>query len=202
MRLPNSDHTSHRWRIHDLTRDFELLDVWALPTAGGADDFPRLVQLFRSFDPGRASPAVVRLLFVIRSAVGAALGWDRPQTGLGERVHSLRDRLPPDLRDRPPGPLQADAQFQSVYLTDDEWALELANQTVHGVLHIGWVDDGAGGYRGQMAILVKPNGLFGKGYMAAISPFRHLIVYPAMMRMIAEQWGAATRSPRPQAAPA
>jgi hypothetical protein len=38
--------------------------------------------------------------------------------------------------------------------------------------------------------------------MAAISPFRHLIVYPAMMRMIAEQWGAATRSPRPQAAPA
>ena len=28
-------------------------------------------------------------------------------------------------------------------------------------MHIGWVPDGAGGYRGQMAVLVKPNGLLG-----------------------------------------
>ena len=35
-----------------------------------------------------------------------------------------------------------------------------------------------------MAVLVKPNGLLGSGYMAAIRPFRHLIVYPAMMRQI------------------
>jgi hypothetical protein len=35
-----------------------------------------------------------------------------------------------------------------------------------------------------MAVLVKPNGLIGEAYMAAIRPFRHLIVYPAMMRQI------------------
>jgi hypothetical protein len=29
-----------------------------------------------------------------------------------------------------------------------------------------------------MAVLVKPNGLPGIGYMAVIRPFRHLIVYP------------------------
>jgi len=26
------------------------------------------------------------------------------------------------------------------------------------VMHIGWVADDVGGYRGQMAVLVKPNG--------------------------------------------
>jgi len=35
-----------------------------------------------------------------------------------------------------------------------------------------------------MAVLVKPNGLLGTAYMAAIKPFRHLIVYPAAMRQI------------------
>jgi hypothetical protein len=28
MRLPNSAHTSRPWRIHELTRDFRLEDVW------------------------------------------------------------------------------------------------------------------------------------------------------------------------------
>jgi Protein of unknown function (DUF2867) len=55
-------------------------------------------------------------------------------------------------------------------------------------MHLGWVSDGAGGYRGQMAALVKPNGLLGKAYMAAIKPFRYLIVYPALMRMIEREW--------------
>ena len=59
-----------------------------------------------------------------------------------------------------------------------EWAAEIANRTVHGITHIGWVPDGTDGYRGQMAVLVKPNGLLGIGYMAVIRPFRHLIVYP------------------------
>jgi uncharacterized protein DUF2867 len=48
-----------------------------------------------------------------------------------------------------------------------------------------------------MAVLVKPNGLFGKAYMAAIKPFRYLIVYPALMRMIGREWRASTRDPTP-----
>ena len=73
-------------------------------------------------------------------------------------------------------------------MTDDEWALEIANSTVHGILHVGWVADGSGGHRGQMAVLVKPNGWFGSAYMTAITPFRHLIVYPAMLRTIEREW--------------
>jgi len=44
MRLPNTAHTSQPWRICKLTRAFRLEDVWALPTPGGPDAVPRLVQ--------------------------------------------------------------------------------------------------------------------------------------------------------------
>jgi hypothetical protein len=65
---------------------------------------------------------------------------------------------------------------------------------MHGVLHIGWVPDGLGGYRGQMAVYAKPNGRLGIAYMAAIRPVRHLIVYPQMMKQIGRNWRA--RSPQ------
>ena len=48
-----------------------------------------------------------------------------------------------------------------------------------------------------MAVYVKPNGLFGTAYMAAIRPFRHLIVYPPMMRQIARNWRARSGEPTP-----
>jgi len=64
-------------------------------------------------------------------------------------------------------------------------------------MHIGWVPDGTGGYRGQMAVLVKPNGLLGAAYMAAIMPFRHLIVYPPLMREIGRGWRSAAEGDQP-----
>ncbi len=78
--------------------------------------------------------------------------------------------------------------FTSLYLPGDEFAAEIANRAVHGVLHVGWVPDGEGTYRGRLAVLVKPNGLPGTGYLAAIRPFRNLIVYPRMMRDMARRW--------------
>ena len=184
MRLPNTAHTSRAWRIHELTRDFRIEDVWALPTTGGPDDFPRLVQGFASADPSQGSSRAARMLWVIRWKIGELLGWDDPDTGLGSRVPTLRDRLPVDLRDAASGPDFDALPFTSLYLLDDEWAAEIANRTMHGVLHLGWIPDHMGGYRGQMAVLVKPNGRFGTAYMAAIRPFRRLIVYPTLMREI------------------
>jgi hypothetical protein len=102
----------------------------------------------------------------------------------------LRGRLPADLRDLPPGPDFRALPFTPLYLTADEFAAEIINRTVHGVLHLGWVPDGAGRYHGQLAVLVKPNGLLGSGYMAAITPFRHLIVYPSMIGQIGRAWRA------------
>ncbi len=193
MRLPKTGHISRLWRIHDIMRDFRLEDVWALPTPGGRDDFPRLVQEIASRDPSEESSRVSRTLWAIRWKVGGLLGWDGPDAGLGSRVPTLRDRLPVDLRDAPSGP--DFNRFTSLYLLDDEWAAEIANRTVHGVMHIGWVPDGTGGYRGEMAVYVKPNGLLGTGYMAAIAPFRHLIVYPSLMRQMGRKWQARVGDP-------
>ncbi|MFB6811870.1 DUF2867 domain-containing protein [Streptomyces sp. NPDC056387] len=36
------------------------------------------------------------------------------------------------------------------------------------MLHIGWVPEGSGGHRGQMTVLVKPNGRLGTLYMLGI----------------------------------
>jgi hypothetical protein len=194
MRLAHTEHGARPWRIHEVAPDFRLEDVWALPTPGGPDDFPRLVQMVASMDPGQGSSAVVRALFAIRWKVGGLLGWDDPDTSLDSRVPTLRDRLPADLRDAPSGPESGSLPFSPLYLTDDEFAAEIANQTMHGILHLGWVPDGTGGYRGQMAVLVKPNGRLGNAYMAAIKPFRHLIVYPTMLREIGREWSARRRT--------
>ena len=195
MRLPDTEHTSRPWRIHEITRDFRLLDVWALPTPGGPDDFPRLLGLWSSYDPTRGSSLVVRALFAIRAKLGELLGWDGLDTTRGHVNPTLRDRLPDDLRSGPSGPERI-APFKSLYQTDNEWAAEIVNRTVHGVIHLGWVPDPAGEYRGQLAILVKPNGLLGTGYVAAIAPFRHLIVYPRMLREVGRNWCAYARNRR------
>ena len=187
MRLPDTAHTSRPWRIHELTGDFRLEDVWALPTPGGPGDFPRLVRLAAALDPSHSSSRAARTLFAIRWKAGELLGWDAAEAGVGSRVPTLRGRLPADLRDAPAGP-EHELPFTPLYMTGDEWALETANRTVHGVLHLGWVPDGSGGFRGQMAVLVRPNGLLGTAYMTAIKPFRHVIVYPQMMRDIERRW--------------
>ncbi len=188
MRLPNSAHTSRPWRIHELTAGFRLEDVWALPTPGGPDDLLRLVELIASGDPSRSSSRVARTLWAIRFKAGDLLGWDGPDHRHGPERPTLRHRMPPDLRDAPSGPDFSGPGFTPLYLTGDEWAAEIVNRTVHGVLHVGWVPDRAGGYRGQLAVLVKPDGLLGTGYMAMITPFRRLIVYPAMIREIGRAW--------------
>jgi len=198
-RLPKSAHTSLPWRIHELTRDFRIEDVWALPVGGAEDDFQRLVQRVALGDPARSSSRAARILWAVRWSVGALLGWDRADMGIGSRVRTLRERLPADLREAPSGPRLEGAPFSSLYLLRDEWAAEIANRTMHGVMHIGWVPDGAGAYRGQMAVLVKVNGLLGRAYMAAIRPARHLIVYPALMSQIERQWCAPSDNPMQQA---
>ena len=103
---------------------------------------------------------------------------------------------PADLRDATRPELGA-LPFSSLYLLDDEFAAEIANRTMHGVIHLGWVPDGTGGFRGQLAILVNPNGLLGRAYMAAIRPFRYLIVYPALMRGWERAWRRRVGDPTP-----
>jgi hypothetical protein len=187
MRLDKAAHTSAPWRIHEVLPDFPVEDVWAMPTPGGPDDFPRLVEMIVAGNPFKGSSVAVRALEAIRLKLGSLFGWDDPETGVGSRVESLQGGLPAELRQTDP-PAFGALPFNSLYLLKDEFAAEAANRTMHGVLHLGWVREASGVYRGQLAILVKPNGLLGKLYMAAIKPFRHLIVYPTLMRQWERAW--------------
>lgn len=188
LQLPDSAQTSRPWRIHELVSDFRLLDVWALPTPGGPDDFPRLVEIFASAATDESPSRASRALWAIRWKLGEIFGWDEVDEKDLPGWQMLRDRLPEDLRDGPAGPEFESLPFRSVYLLKDEWAAELANKTVHGVLHLSWVPEGQDRYRGQMAVYVKPNGLLGRAYLAAIQPFRHLVVYPPMLRELERRW--------------
>ena len=202
MRLPNAAHESRPWRIREIAPDFTVEDVWALPVHGGTEDFPKLLELIASSDPANAESLPTRFLWRLRDRLGSWFdlgGISAPVDGgsdeaagklpiPGTNETSLSDRLPDDLRGT-----AADLDFDSLpfvplYRTDVEFAAEISNRTMHGVMHLAWVDQGEGRYQGQMAVLVKPRGPFGKGYMTLIKPFRHWIVYPALMRQIARTW--------------
>jgi hypothetical protein len=194
MRLPNAVHESRPWRIRQIAPDFTLVDAWALPVHGGAGDFPALLEVMASLDPAHGASLVTRLLFRVRWCLGRWFGWDdaaaRPIPGKDES--SLAERLPDDLRGTA-ADLQFGSRFAPLYRTDTEFAAEISNQTVHGVMHLAWVDRGEGRYQGQMAVYVKPRGRLGKQYMAFIAPFRHWVVYPALLRQIERAWNARVR---------
>ncbi len=206
MKIPNSEHESRPWRIRAIVPDFTLEDVWALPVHGGAEDFQTLLELMVSSDLAKAESLPTRVLWGVRDRLGSWLDLGRISAPVdsdrdggagrlpipGKSETSLAGRLPEDLRNT-----AADLQFESLpfvslYRTDVEFAAEISNKTVHAVMHLAWVDQGDSHYQRQMAVYVKPRGLFGKGYMALIKPFRYLIVYPALMRQTERTWNART----------
>jgi hypothetical protein len=193
MRVPNTEHTSRPWRIHEIAPDFRVEDVWRPPDVGRADDFRRVVHTVTSYDPARSTSFAVRNLFAVRWKLGELLGLDGPSSGVGKRVPTLRDRLPDDLRAAPKPPFEA-LPFTSLYLLEDEWAAEVANATMHGVLHLARVPAGDRGFHVQAAVLVKPNGLLGEAYMAFIKPFRYVLVYPPLLHELSRTWDALSES--------
>ena len=208
MRLPNAAHVSGPWRIFEITPDFTLEDVWALPVHGGAEDFQTLIEMTASLDPANAESLTTRVLWRVRDRLGSWFGLGRISAPIdsgrddaasklpipGTNETSLTDRLPDDLRNTAEDVGFRSLPFVPLYRTDVEFAAELSNQTVHGVMHLAWVDQGEGRYEGQMAVYVKPRGPLGTGYMALIKPFRYWVVYPALMRQIERTWN--TRVPQ------
>ena len=192
MRLPNTEHEAHPWVIAKVAPDFKLLDAWGLPAEGGPDEFAALIEIMTSLDPANGDSRATRALFSLRYRLGRWFGWDDATSKLpvpGCTETTLSARVPDYLRDTTTRPVVVSSTtFIPLYHTDDEWAAELSNHTVHAVVHLAWIDQGENLYRGQMGVYVKPRGRFGATYMALIGPFRHLIVYPALMRQIEHAW--------------
>lgn len=183
MRASIDTHKAQPWRVHTLAPDFELLDVWRFDLAERAIDLPSLLRSFWKAAAGIGDSWLGRA----RVRIGQLLGWDdhdftRPIPGCVET--SLAERLSPTDRsenragDDEPSPL-AVARVKTVYRFDHEALYEVSNDTIHALLHVGI----AGGAP-ELAIYIKSRGLGSRLYMAAIEPFRHAIVYPALVRRV------------------
>ena len=175
---------------------------------GGAKDFQTALEMMTFSDPATAESLPTRVLWGARDRLGSWFGLGRISAPIdsdsddvagklpipGTNETSLTDRLPDDLRNTAGDLKFRFLPFAPLYRTGTEFAAELSNQTVHGVMHLAWVDQGEGRYQCQMAVYVKPRGPLGKAYMALIKPFRYWVVYPALMRQIERTWN--TRVPQ------
>lgn len=198
MRLSRSAHRSQPWRIHEIAPDFVVEDVWALPVSGGADDFPLLLEVAAALDFPRSAPLPVRVVWKARDELGRWLGLGRisvPTDGStgalpipGTSETTLAERLPDDLRGTAVVDVASGSPMRPLYQTENEYTEEMSNRTVHSVMHLGWVEQNDGRYRGQMAVLVKPRGRLGSAYMELIKPFRYALVYPALMQAVERAW--------------
>ena len=185
MRRSIEDHNVQPWRVHAFAANFELLDVWRFPVQLRSEvplltflDF--LSEMQSELVRGRGMAAQ---LFRLRGWLGKLFGWDRDEEPVPERL-GKGDRGDPGER--------SVAGFRPVYSEEEEALFEIENQTVHALMHLGRVcvedRDSPTAWAPQMAVYVKPRGFLGRVYMKVIGPFRHLIVYPAMMRAAERSW--------------
>ena len=198
MRMRNAEYAARPWRIVLIAPDFKLLDAWDTTVQGSQGEFDAFLDTVNTLDPEKGGSRVVRALFRLRHRLGRWFGWNDGGWGVGDiklaipgcTETTLGARLPEDLKNTVPVPQNSASKWRTLYHTEDEFAAELSNKTVHVVKHLVWVAQGAGRYRGQMGVYVKPRGWFGSFYLTLIGPFRHAIVYPAGMRRIRRAWEA------------
>lgn len=162
MRLPTAQHLKHNWRVHEYARGYQLLDLWQYPIeADGPDDFERFLELHDVKGLTAQTSLVVKALFAIRLAAGRVFGWDKDGVA-----------------------------FEEVYRSGREQLSRTENATVKALTHLGWVPLDNGRWTAQLAVYVIPKGRLGRVYMSLIGPFRHLIVYPSLMRTMQRRWQA------------
>lgn len=202
MRLPLQEHHKRNWRVASLAPDFTVLDVWRFPLElDGSVTLDQFIAFSESAQRKLIEGnSVTGALFRLRGALGTIFRWDdapekqepaRPIPGCSET--SLRQRI--EASDATPMGAEPHAtasgtNFERVYHDETESLSEISNGTVHALMHLARVETTPGKWSPQMAVLVKPRGRMGHHYMSLISPFRHHIVYPAMMRAAKKGWPA------------
>ncbi len=198
LRLAPETHRAHDWRIDAIAPDFDLLDVWRMPMSGGPGRLPDVLACVEAMAPDESGTGASGALFRLRGWLGQVFGWDREVNSLpipGCEETSLRDRLAEDERAPLPPPSGSPFEFVPVYRDEREAISELSNGTVHAVMHLSWIREGEEDYEAHMAVYVKHRGRLGRLYMGLISPFRHFIVYPAMMRRLGALWRSRGAKP-------
>lgn len=190
MRIAKEEHLKHHWRVHRLLPDLSIEDVWALPVALRPDqNISELNRVFKQALEKTSATGLAGWLFRLRFYLGKVFGWDDTPTATEALpAGSIRARyaLQEGVTE-----LEVDDQgsgFVPVYQLKDEMLSEIENKTVLAAVHFGRVAKGDGQFGVQMTVYVKPKGLFGTVYMWLIKPFRLLVVYPVMLKLIGREW--------------
>jgi hypothetical protein len=174
-------------RAHQFLADIPLHDVWAVdlpsPRPGiTLDEFLRVVNE-QLFTPTR----VVRGLVGLRLLIGRLLGWDRERPST-HAAPTFADRLTDADRARSLTPAGVrEGPFRVVYRFENEKLVELINRTAHAAALSALVET-ANCYRFYFAVYVRSVGRLTPFYMAAIDPFRKLVVYPSLLRSTRANW--------------
>lgn len=201
MRIDPDEFRALPLRVHTFLHDVPLEDVWAMRLSGGGAG--RTVEDLRAvFSAGvAAAPAIVKSLFGLRNRIGDLLGWGRERPGWSAESYVRRLSAEDRARSRA-APGTADGRFVLLYRFDNEQLSEIRNATVHAFLSLA-IRPTPNGYLAYLAVYVHPVHRFTRVYMTAITPFRRLVVYPAIIRTVQHAWAEryADRTARAGAPP-
>jgi hypothetical protein len=186
MRIDPGEFRARPLRVHALLHDVPLEDAWAVPLSGGGAG-RTILDLRAVMVAGReAAPAIVNALFRLRGRIGALFGWDQQRPAWN--AESYADRLSAaDRAQSLVAPGTADGSFSLLYRFEDEQLGELRNATVHAFLSLS-MRPTPDGYLAYLGVFVRPVHRLTGLYMAAIAPFRRLVVYPAVIRKMQSVW--------------
>jgi uncharacterized protein DUF2867 len=173
-------------RVHNLLAGVPLHDVWAIDLSRVRPGITLNEFLnIETTRPFGCSP-VVRALVTIRLALGSTFRWDREPAANAWETFASRMTSADRLRTlAPPG--SREGMFRVVYRFENEQLLEVINRTAHAGALSALVET-ASSYRYYFGVYVCNVNRFTPVYMALIDPFRKLIVYPSILRMIRERW--------------
>ncbi len=200
MMINKETHFARSWKVNEIANDFVLWDVWEIPIVANNSKTENFQSFYgialETFNKIQAKTTLVSILFTIRFWIDKIFPLDRnintlPIPGCQEttvksrlnRQYLEKSKAGKVLKDN-----NTDLEFRPVYLFEDESLHELSNDTVHGLIHVGWIKKNDNQYTATLAIYVIPRGIYGKVYLKLIEPFRRHIVYPGLMKAIKEQW--------------
>lgn len=200
MTAGKGNHPEYGWKVDEVALDFILWDVWEFPiTANNSqtENFHVFEKIFwKGMNALTEGVSCTSFLMALRRCVSKIFPLDKNVNTLpipGCRETTIKSRL----HDKFPGEGEKTVSFQDtvpeeifspVYTFENESLYELSNDTVHALIHLGWINKEKSKYTATMAVYIKPRGIFGKIYLEIIKPFRHLIVYPEMMKKVQGKW--------------
>jgi hypothetical protein len=186
MRIDPGEFRACPLRVHTFLHDVPLEDVWAIRLAGGGEG-RTILDVRAAYMAGvHAAPTIVKGLFALRGRIGDLFGWDRPRPEWTAASYAPRlsasDRVQSTA-----APGTRDGRLDLLYRFEMEQLSERRNGTVHAFSSLS-VHTVPGGYLAYLAVYVQPVHRFTRLYMAAITPFRRLVVYPAIIRNVERAW--------------